>query len=612
MASVSSTNTVFEKLELYPNIETMGVVVSGQNLPASAEVSYRTGGQIDWQPGHRLMRILDGRLAGSLFGLSPSTTYQVRVTHGNDETSLTAKTQPEEPAFTPQKTLHVNSKAPAGGNGSETAPFRTIQEGINQAQPGTRISVADGVYAESLSFPISGYPGEWIQVRAAGGGAVLDSAEWLNPKAWKADGNKIWFVKLGRQITYLARDRNRFYNYPSLNSLKQSKGSGNLAVKEGWYYDPKTTKLYIRSLTDPSKHSWQAPRLNQAFTINGREWIWIEGFEIRYYGASNNGCGIAATNASHLVIRKNKIHHIQLGIFINWNGSDAQGNNTRIEQNEIFDPPVNEWAWGAVKGSSMEGSGIVLRGHIGAIVRRNEIHHYFNGIYTGSSAALQNPEVAFDADIYENYIHHISDDGLEPEGACINQRFRNNVIDRALVGVSIAPVTRGPAWVLRNIISNFGGTSFKWARETNGIVLVYHNTCWTNAANISAMSLITPVRNTMLRNNIFRANGYACESVRTGSANNSWNYDNWNTTRPANSFVFKWENLNYRSISLLCAAIGMECNGHGNPPGLANPAGGDFRLAANSPNIDRGIHIPGINDNFKGQAPDIGAMEYEE
>lgn len=612
MASISTSNTIFEKLELYPNIETIGIVVSGPNLPASAQVRYRVNGQAEWQTGHPLMRILDGRLAGSLFGLSPSTTYQVTVTHGAQEAGLTAKTQPDALNFTPQQILHVDSKAPAGGNGSAAAPFRTIQEGINKAQPGTRVLVADGVYAESLGFPASGCPGEWIQVKAAGSAAVLDSAEWLNPKAWKAEGNKIWFIKLGRQITYLARDRNRFYNYPSLNGLKQSRGYGNLTVKEGWYYDPKTTKLYIRNMTTPAKHTWQAPRLNQAFTIAGREWIWIEGFEIRYYGASNNGCGIAATNTSHFVIRKNKIHHIQLGIFINWNGNDSQGNNTRIEENEIFDPPVNEWAWGAVKGSSMEGSGIVLRGHIGAIVRKNEIHHYFNGIYTGSSAALQSPEIAFDADIYHNYIHHISDDGLEPEGACINQRFRNNVIDRTLVGISIAPVTRGPTWVLRNIVSNFGGTSFKWARETNGIVLIYHNTCWTNAANISAMNLITPIRNTILRNNIFQANGYACESVRTGSANNSWNYDNWYTTRPANSFVFKWENLNYRSISLLCAAIGMECNGHGNPPGLVNPAGGDFRLTANSPNIDRGVHIPGINDNFKGQAPDIGFMEYEE
>ena len=87
-----------------------------------------------------------------------------------------------------------------------------------------------------------------------------------------------------------------------------------------------------------------------------------------------------------------------------------------VEGNEIYDPPVDQWPWSAVKGSSMEGTGIVVRGHIGAIVRGNTIHNINNGIYTGSSAALENPDVAFDVDVYNNNIHNIGDDGLEPEG----------------------------------------------------------------------------------------------------------------------------------------------------------------------------------------------------
>jgi hypothetical protein len=45
-------------------------------------------------------------------------------------------------------------------------------------------------------------------------------------------------------------------------------------------------------------------------------------------------------------------------------------------------------------------------------VRGNEIHHIFNGIYTGvSGTAGENPAIAFDADIYNNRIHDIADDG---------------------------------------------------------------------------------------------------------------------------------------------------------------------------------------------------------
>jgi hypothetical protein len=69
MTTVSASNTTFSTLEFYPNIETVGVVVSGANLPATAELSYRPSATPDWKSGHPLMRIADGRLVGSLFEL---------------------------------------------------------------------------------------------------------------------------------------------------------------------------------------------------------------------------------------------------------------------------------------------------------------------------------------------------------------------------------------------------------------------------------------------------------------------------------------------------------------------------------------------------------------
>jgi hypothetical protein len=68
--------------------------------------------------------------------------------------------------------------------------------------------------------------------------------------------------------------------------------------------------------------------------------------------------------------------------------------------------------------------------------------------------------------------------------------------------------------------------------------------------------------------------------------------------------------VNYNTISALCKASGLECNGSEAAPGFTNPAGGDFTLLASSPNIDRGIPIPGINDGFAGNAPDAGAYEF--
>ncbi len=603
-------STVVTQLQLYPNIETIGVVASGSSSNA-AELLVRQSGDTTWHPAHPLMRIDDGRLVGSLFGLAPATSYDVKVLDGPAEISRSITTQQDELQFTLSTVLHVSANAPAGGNGSVSSPFQTIQEGVNHAGPGTQVLVADGIYHEAVVFPASGSAGNWIQVKAEGSGAILDGSQNRTGSIWTATTvNHVYFTKISGPIAYLARDQLRFYAYETRAALNQGVGHNGVAMNEGWFFEASTLKLFVRSRDNPSSHSWQIPILNYAFDANGRDWLWIEGFEMRFYGTTTSGCGVCTTNTSHLVVRKNKIHNLQLGVFFNWNGTDNQGNDTRVEFNEIYDPPVNEWPWAAVKGSSMEGTAIVVRGHIGAIVRGNELHNFFNGIYTGSSGALENSALAFDADIYNNHIHHISDDALEPEGACINQRFRNNIVDTIFVGMSLAPITQGPTWVLHSLFTNYSGRGFKWDGNSDGIVLIYHNTSWSNAAGINAMDMISAIHNVVLRNNIFQSNGLGVNEVATGSTGQDWNDDNWYITRAVPHF--KWENVSYNSLASLCAATGLECNGYENPPGLTNPSGGDFTLLSSSPNIDRGVILPGINDGFAGSAPDVGAFEYAE
>jgi len=599
---------VLSKIELYPNIETIGVVVSGSTLPKSAVLMYRKGGETEWRTGHPVMRIDNTHLVGSLFGLSPATAYDVKVVDAGVEIAASTTTQVEELQFTPTTILYVNDDAAPGGDGSQPKPFKTIQEALNKAAPGTQVLVADGVYHENLSFPSSGADGKWIQIKAEGSGAILDGSKTISGSVWTPYRRGVWYTRVAPSIKYLARDGMRYYNYDNLTGLLESRGHNKVTMTEGWFMEPNTTRLYVRSQDDPSTHNWQAPDLNHAIDANGVNWVWIEGFEIRYYGTKDS-CGICVKNSSHVVIRKNKIHNLQLGIFINWNGSADQGNDTRIEFNEIYDPPVNEWPWKAVKSTSMEGTAIVLRGHIGAIVRNNDLHHFFNGIYTGSSAALEKFDLALDADIYNNRIHHISDDAFEPEGACVNHRFRNNTVDNVFVGISLAPVTQGPTWIMRSTITNFTSTSIKWDLASDGAVLFYHNTFWTNAKDLNAMSMIRPVFNSVMRNNIFQGNGYAFEEPFAGSKGHDWNFNNWYTTRGSNGPHFKWENRNYNTMTALCAGTGLECAGHESAPGLVNPEAGDFNLAATSPNVDKGVLIPGINDGYKGNAPDIGAFE---
>ncbi len=528
------------------------------------------------------------------------------------EVNGAATTQPNDLAFAPTTVLHVNGSAATGGDGSVAKPFRKIQDAVNQAGPGTQVLVADGIYHEAVTFPASGAAGNWIQVKAEGSSAILDGSTGIAGNAWKSYQSKsnVWFTKISASIKYLARDGKRFYLYDDRSGLLKGRGHNGVTMNEGWYFEPTTLRLYVRSLDNPANHSWQVPILNHAFEVTGRDGIWIEGFQMRYYGTRTDGCGVCTLNASHVVIRKNKIHNMQLGIYVNWTGNDEQGNDTRIEYNEIYDPPVNEWPWDAVKSSTMEGTGIVLRGHIGAIVRGNNIHNFFNGIYTGSSGALEYAAVAFDADIYNNHIYDISDDALEPEGTCVNHRFRNNFIDSTFVGVSLAPITQGPTWVLRNLVTNYTSRGVKWALNSDGKVLIYQNTFWTTSTSANGMDLITPIHNAVLRNNIFQTGGYSFYEVQTGSTGNDWNNDDLYNARASSGPHFKWENVNYNNVTALCAASGLECQGYEELPGFANPDGGDFTLLASSPNIDRGVVIPGINNDFKGDAPDLGAYEF--
>lgn len=602
------------RIELVANIETAGVYVSGENLPENASLLYRSSTDADWRVGHPMIQIEDGRLVGSLFGLIESTKYFVKVTSGESEISGALTTQPEALTFTPQRIIYVNASAPAGGDGSEAAPFQTIQEGIDRATAGTQVLVADGIYHEEVTFPSSGAEGAWIQVKAAGNGAMLDGSRRLDGD-WNVIKNatQVWSFKVGvnDKIGYLARDGKHFYQYEDKNALLRSRGHEKTVVTEGWFHDVKGEWLYVRSVDDPANHNWQAAMLDRAFEINGRDWIWIEGFDIGYYGRNSGGCGVCALNASHLVIRNNRIHNLQKGIYVNWEGGDhARGNDTRIESNEISDPGVDELQWDSAKGTYAEGTGIILRGHVGAIVRENYIHNFFNGIYTGTTAGIENPEIARDADIYDNTLDHISDDGLEPEGACVNHRFRSNRVDTMLVGFSNGPITQGPTWAIRNLFTNFTSTSIKWARNPNGAVYFYHNTFYTNAPKLNAMSMITIGHNAVMRNNIFQGNGFAFEESLYDSSGMDWDYDNWFTTRDAALPHFRWETVDYLSIVLLCAATGLECHGHESAPGFVNPLTGDFTLLPSSPNIDRGAVIPGINDSYAGSASDIGAFEY--
>jgi hypothetical protein len=75
--------------------------------------------------------------------------------------------------------------------------------------------------------------------------------------------------------------------------------------------------------------------------------------------------------------------------------------------------------------------------------------------------------------------------------------------------------------------------------------------------------------------------------------------------------LVRWDSTNYATLAAFSAATGQETHGLSVDPGFADATGGDYTLDPASDLINAGVVIPGINDEYVGSAPDIGAYEYQ-
>ena len=588
-------------IDLHANVETLGVLLSGAGGAEVAEVYYRRPGAASWWRGHDAVRLPDGRLASSLFFLAPATTYEVMMRAGSVVACGAATTQPLVPEHETTATVHVDAAAAEGGDGSAARPFRAIAAALAVAGPGTDVVVRPGLYHEEVRVTLSGAEGRYVRLLGEPGAVLDGSSREVAERGldWTAEGGGVWSAPWSGAPVYLARDGERLYHYTSLAGLRSGTGHNDVPMGEGFFAEG--GRLYVRSSDDPASHLWQVPDLNTGFALDGAAWIWIEGFTVRYFGEGSYPKGIDVRGSSHVVVHRNHVHDTPSPVWVRRGSSFV-----RIEANRIHQSAVHTWPWAAVKATDHENSGINLAGGRGAIVADNLVFRIFNGIVSGSFGDDGNPDIAFDVDVYRNRVADASDDGLEPEGACINNRFWANTVDRVHSGISLAPITWGPVWVLRNRFTAYDGTGFKVSNDSSGRVWLFHNTCWTDLPDRNGMSVAGHFENMVFRNNIVRGTRYALEMSRPAGPNDL-DFDNWHTPRGAP--VVKWSDVRYDSLADWCAATGLECRGHSDDPGLAAPAAGAFALVAGSPNVDRGLRLYGLNDAYAGAAPDLGYLE---
>lgn len=611
-------------LELYGTFNAMGVIVTlaasdDRDRDATATVEYRVSGSGAYRQGFALSRVADTRFVGSLFWLSPNTAYDVRVTlHDPDGAPLegvvlvgAATTRADIAIPAPVNAYYVS--ASGSGTACSLAAPCALMEGINRAQAGDAVILRGGVYYQGeITLPRSGAAGAPIVIQAyPGETAILDGADPAT-FVWSAQGGGVYRTTVNVADPHLiVANGQRLMPYTSLADLQ------NLVWDTPGFYASGTT-VYVRLAgdADPNGATIAVARFNHAFWVE-QSHIYLVNLTFRHYGQGDYAKAIYLNNASDNLVQGCTFAINDLGIGL------KRASHRNVIQDNLFYDTIFDWNWDAFyAGIELSSGGIRFYDPMtgrGTVIRRNTFHDYFDGlgVCPDTTAALTN-----ETDVYENLIYRAGDDGIETDGQCSNVRIWRNTIHDVLMGISLAPTYTGPTYAMRNLIYRTGvgnntytGSPFKFNSSygTSGPMFLFHNTADAVLVDASGdnngLYIKAPGTWTMIyaRNNIWAGIGYAIENYNTTQPVNL-DYDAlW---RETSGNLVRWNSVNYATLAAFSAATGQEAHGRNVTPNFANRAIGDYTLSPTSALIDAGLLIPGINDDYHGSAPDLGAFEY--
>jgi hypothetical protein len=621
LAVASGNATSIRRLELYPNFQTISVYAfyeGDANSNNDTRLEYRREGG-DWREGHHPTRLAGGVWTGSMFWLDPATRYEVRVTFtdpdGVDGGGLLGSitTRNDHWPVGLGKPLYV-SPGGRGDGSSPSSPLGSIQKAVDLADPGDTVLLAPGVYRQSVVVRNSGTPEAYILIKGQPG-AILDGsdegfldrsgpprwsvAEHLHPKTPGQDRVREDFVAdCDWPVDLVAIDDQKLYGYQTLEEMLLCPAG----PPGGWFQDRRSGKLYVhvtRAWISPNRQKVVVSHLAKGLTLDGCHHVVIDGLEVRYYGK----VGIDIRGSDN-VVQNCLVHHQDLGI----NMYGKSFHNNTIQNCEVYQTSIYRWPWKLTKNTRYEVDDISARGGRGTVVRKNIVHGSFDGIGLSVWKALEEPGWMQDTDVHDNDIYECADDGAEPEGTCTNLRFWNNRIRRCLMTMSIAPVTVGPVYYINETYWDFHLNALKIQARTRGVVYLYNCTFYANGYRQSTWDSNGEWWNLHFRNCIFRGTDYVFnDSGPSKQGTASFDYDDLSTTR--SDRLVRWEGRTFNTLEEF-QKEGYELHGLSVDPGFVNPSDGDFRLRPDSPLIDKGLHIPGINDAFSGSAPDMGSHEY--
>jgi hypothetical protein len=380
------------------------------------------------------------------------------------------------------------------------------------------------------------------------------------------------------------------------------------------------------------------------FSIDGRSYVTIQGFEIRNYTTAQPGhapVGIWVTGASdHIGILDNRVHGIETQVQAR-SGGDAHGiavygtdsnhpiDPVTISGNEVFDCKL---------GSS---ESVVVNGNVaGFTITHNSVHDNDNiGIdiigYEGK-ASDPSVDVARDGVVSDNLVYNIDSYGNPAYGTDRSANgiyvdggrdviVERNVIHDVNVGMEFASehggrstsyVTARDNVVYRASVMGLAIGGYDTRRGNTEHCTIVNNTFYENQGVELLVQFNT--RDNVIQNNIVVADSARqfLQNPYEETFDNVVDHNLYYAPGGGDSGTWQWKGTTYRSFAEYVRATGNDRNSVFADPRFADAAGGDFRLEPGSPAIDAGAYLTAAGDADAAGSPraasgviDLGAFE---
>lgn len=354
-------------------------------------------------------------------------------------------------------------------------------------------------------------------------------------------------------------------------------------------------------------------------------------------GGNCNGCNVFEAYGSFVHIEKLTIQNASRAL--RFQGAAAQGNvvrrvkiqnvilgiGSKQDQRDFYlcdNVLKGRLSWPAVYaddgGQHANDDGIHVEG-FGHVVCHNALEGFGDAMKTEQNGARS-------IDFYGNEVTSAYDNGLELDGAEGNVRALRNRFTNTYATISVQPVYGGPAYIVRNVVVNVANEQMKFHGLGNSDgpsgVLVHHNTFVSPNQALGDFTTAA-CHHFEISNNLFVGPAMPAGKVVEWDAPTDDGLFDFNGYFPDGKFTWNKFGAGYQNYNSFSAAQmgGWEKNGLVlSPPifmsGLVAPASykttlvpQDVTLAPGSNAIDKGKKIANLNDDAKGNGPDLGAYE---